>query len=76
MGIEDDAYASYCLDEAVLAFCSGVEKKIDDVPTPKGRKGEERRHANQEALLREILQLPEEEKPASQFKDPAAMFSK
>jgi hypothetical protein len=73
----DDAYAAYCLDQAVLTFCAGVESKLDAVPTPKGKKGEERRQQNQTKLLQKLLGIEEkEEDKAKKFKDPAAMFAK
>lgn len=71
----DDAYASYCLDEAVLTFCAGVESKLNDVPTPKGKKGHDRRKANQDRLLKQLLQI-EDTKKAAQFRDPADLFKK
>jgi hypothetical protein len=54
-----------------------VESKLDAVPTPKGKKGEERRQQNQTKLLQKLLGIEEkEEDKAKKFKDPAAMFAK
>jgi hypothetical protein len=73
----DDSYAAYCLDQAVLTFCAGVESKLEAVPTPKGKKGEERRQQNQTKLLHKLLRIEESEQEKSKkFKDPAAMFAK
>lgn len=72
----DDSYKAYCLDQAVLVFVAGVEKKIEDEPTPKGKRGDERRKANQQTLLNRLLRIPEEEKKAASFKDPGSMFKR
>lgn len=67
----EDEYTAYCLDEAVFTFCAGVENKLEEVPTPKGKKGSERRQKNQAALLNKLLKMPEEPK---KFRDPADMM--
>lgn len=68
----DDSYVAYCLDEAVLTFCAGVEGKLEEVKTPKGRRGPERRAKNQQALLNKLLKMPEDNKP--KFRDPADLL--
>lgn len=73
----DNEYDAYCIDQAVLTFAAGVEHMLEEVPTPKGRKAEERRQRNQTQLLHRILKIEEkEEEKAKKFKDPAAMFAK
>lgn len=71
--IEDD-YTAYCLDEAVMVFCAGVQGKVDDVPEGKGKKGPERRKRQQDALLKRLLRMPEEDR--QKFKDPAQMLGR
>jgi hypothetical protein len=70
----DNAYDAYCLDEAVLTFCAGVESKLEAVPTPKGKNGHERRQRNQESLLHKLLGMEEEVQKNRKFRDPADML--
>lgn len=68
----EHSYDAYCLDEAVMTFCAGVEQKLEAVPTPKGKKGSERRQRNQQAMLNRVLGI--EDKAPNKFKDPAEMM--
>lgn len=70
----DDPYAAYCLDEAVTTFCQGVEAKLEEVPTPKGKRGGERRQANQQRVLNKLLGVTPEETKPKQFKDPMELL--
>lgn len=70
----DQRFDAYCLDEATMMFCSAVQGKIDSVPTPKGKRAAEKREKAQEALLKQLLRIPETEKKPAAFRDPAEMF--
>mgnify|MGYP004704949647 CR=1 FL=1 len=71
LGIEEE-HTAYCLDEAVMVFCAGVQGKIDDVPEGKGKRASEKRQRQQDTLLKQLLRLPEEEEKPK-FKDPAEL---
>lgn len=65
-------YDAYCLDEAVMTFCAGVEQKLEEVPTPKGKRGSERRQRNQQRMLNRVLGIQEQD--VKKFRDPADMM--
>lgn len=71
----ENTYDAYCLDEAIMVFASAVEQKIEDVPTPKGKRGHEKRQRMQQDLMNKLLRIPEAAtKP--KFRDPAKMMGR
>lgn len=67
----EDPYVAWCFDEAVMTFVVGVEAKLEEVPTPRGKKGHEKRKKLQDDLLSKLLRMP---KPKLKFRDPADMI--
>ena len=73
LGIKPASIEGYCLDEAVIYFGMSLENMLEQAGV-KPSKEERRAQAARERLLDRVLAEEGEEKQASGFADPAAMF--
>lgn len=74
LGLKRGSYEAYCLDQAVWFFGTQVTHKLEEV----GRKKDPKEAANEatrKRLLDNLLGVGKGKNAASQFADPAALFS-
>ena len=73
LGLKENTYEAYCLDEAVIYFGMVLESRLEEVGH-KPSKEERRARAARERLLDLILGEEDEKGKESGFADPALMF--
>lgn len=59
LGLSDDSYSSFCVDESIFAFGTAIESELNSLKQGKSESGESFARRKQSLFLR-LLEAPDE----------------